>query len=168
MLSLTHNTIEELTRTMEELENLTSKPALTSRDEKRHSFLLAKVSLLKAGISPRELDRFERDRLLAAAGLPRLPEPARTRLDVEIEAEWRKFAKGEEVRLTSRPPDREIRANLAGQQSITATQGQAGGYFVPPGMHSRAFETMQQYDQIFDDAFSNIVETDTGAATAFP
>jgi HK97 family phage major capsid protein len=168
MIAISNRSIEELEKCIQELENLTSKPSLSSRDEKRHSFLLAKVSLLKSGVGAGELRRYERERLLAEAGLPRLPERARTRLDEETEQEWRKFASGEPVRETFRPPDREVRANLAGTETVTWTQGQPGGYFVPEGMHTRAFEAMKMYDAIFDDEFSNIVETETGANMPFP
>lgn len=168
MVTLTHNGIDELARAIEELESLTAKPTLSGRDERRHSFLLAKISLLKQGVSVHELRTYEQDRLLREAGLNRAPQSARTKLPVEVEKEWRDFAAGKNVRLTSRPPDREVRANETGQQSITYTQGAPGGYFVPQGIHDRAFETMRQYDQIFDDKFSNVIETDTGANTPFP
>jgi len=168
MISISHNAIEELTRSIEELETLTSKPAMTSKDEKRHAFLLSKVSLLKSGISVSELRRYESDRLLAQAGLARAPHGARTKLDAETAQEWRSFMLGEPVRPTRIPSDVEVRANEAGTQSITATQGPAGGYFVPFGIHDRAFESMKQYDQVFDDQFCNPVEIQSGASTTFP
>jgi HK97 family phage major capsid protein len=168
MISISHNGITELTSCIEELETLTSKPSMNSRDEKRHAFLLSKVSLLKSGISVAELRRYEMDRLLAQAGLARAPQAARTRLDEEASREWRSFLKGEPVRPTRVPPDTEVRANEAGTQSLTATQGPAGGYFVPFGIHDRAFETMRQHDQVFDPQFSSIVETSSGNATTFP
>jgi HK97 family phage major capsid protein len=167
MITISHTGIEELTKAIEELETLTSKPTLTSRDEKRHSFLLAKVALLKQGISVTELRNFEQDRLLAEAGL-RAPEKARTKLPEDVEQEWRDFVQHKEVRLTSKPREREIRANESGQQSITYTQELPGGAFVPPGFAARSFETMRQYDSVFDPEFSNVVETDTGGVMPFP
>jgi HK97 family phage major capsid protein len=168
-VQISHRSVDELTKCIEELEVLTSRPGnLTAKDEKRHAFLLAKVSLLKSGISVTELRRYETDRLLAQSGLPRLPERTRGKLAEETETEWRKFANGEPVQETFRPPDREVRANLAGQESITYTQGIPGGYFVPQGMYDRAFETMKMYDAIFDEEFSNICETETGGNTPFP
>ena len=102
-----------------------------------------------------ELRHWEQDRLLRDAGLPRLPERASLgRLDEQTESEWRSFGKGDPVRPAFIPPDREVRANEAGTQSITVTQQAA---FVPPGMFGRAFETMKQYEQIFDEQFSNVV-----------
>ena len=84
MVTISHSGVEELTKCIEELEGLTSKPTLSSRDEKRHSFLLAKVALLKQGISVSELRSYEQERLLSAAGLPRAPQRARTRLAEDI------------------------------------------------------------------------------------
>ena len=168
MIQVSHRSIDELTKAIEELEVLTSKPSLSSRDEKRHAFLLSKVSLLKSGISVTELRNYETDRLRQEAGLSRLPERAATKLPADVEAEWRSFAKGEPVRATSVPPDREVRANEAGQQTITWTQGTPGGYFVPQGFSQRLFETMKNYDQLFDPRFCNVVETDTGASMPFP
>jgi HK97 family phage major capsid protein len=144
---------------------------MSKRDEQRHAFLLAKMSLLKSGISSGELRRYEQDRLLAQSGLPRAPERARTRLDEDAAKEWRKFARGEEVRSTFIPKDSEARAytgQQAGQQSITYTQGPSGGTFVAPGMSDRLYQTLKQHDAIFDPAFSNVVETETGAVTPFP
>ncbi|HXX20513.1 MAG TPA: phage major capsid protein [Candidatus Acidoferrum sp.] len=171
MVTITHNAVEELSSAIQELEQLTSKPTLTGRDEKRHAFLLAKVSLLKAGISPTEIRRYEQDRLLHEAGLPRAPERARTRLDEDTENEWRSFALGKPVRETYVPPEREIRAyagELAGAQSLTYTFGPTGGYFVAPGMASRLYQTLKQLDDIFNPEFCNIFETPTGGLTSFP
>lgn len=170
-VTISHNALEELTNAIEELERLTSQPTMSKRDEHRHAALLAKISLLKNGVSVHELRGAERERILAEAGLARDPQSARTKLPASVEREWRDFGVGKDVRLTSRPPDREIRAytgELAGQQSIATTQGAAGGFFVPQGIHDRAFETMKQHDQVFDERFSNVVETDTGANMPFP
>jgi len=167
MVTITHQGIEELTAAIAELEALTSKPTLSGRDEKRHSFLLAKVALLKQGISVAELRHYEQDRLLAESGL-RAPQRARTRLPEEVESEWRSFVQRRAVRMTSRPPEHEVRANEAGQQTISYTPDVPGGAFVPQGMHDRAFETMKKYDAVFDPMFSNAVETNTGNAMAFP
>ncbi|MFZ0978728.1 MAG: phage major capsid protein [Candidatus Acidiferrales bacterium] len=167
MLTISHTGIEELTKAIEELETLTSKPTLTNRDEKRHSFLLAKVALLKQGISVTELRNFEQDRLLAEAGL-RAPEKARTKLPDDVAEDWRNFVQHKEVRMTSRPSEREIRANESGTQSVTYTQEVSGGVFRPSGFAARSFETMKQYDSVFDAQFSNIIETDDGNVMPFP
>ncbi|HTX14754.1 MAG TPA: phage major capsid protein [Candidatus Baltobacteraceae bacterium] len=166
-VEISHSALEELTATIGELETLTSKATMSSRDQARHGFLLAKVALLKQGISPTEIRRFEADRLLKEAGLPREGERARRLFPTDADREWRDFASGKEVRLT-RPPERERRANEAGTQSITYTQEAAGGAFVPQGIYDRAFETMRQFDDVFSPEFSNLVETDTGNAMPFP
>jgi hypothetical protein len=50
------------------------------------------------------------------------------------------------------PPEREIRAKEAGQQTIAHAQSPANG-FVHHGFHDRAFDAMKQYDQIFGPLF---------------
>jgi HK97 family phage major capsid protein len=168
MISVSHRSFEQMAQYIGELETLTSQPGnLTKKQEQRHAFLLAAISALKSGSTPGEIRRWEEERLLAAAGL-RAPQHARTRLPEEVESEWRSFVRGNDVPVTLRPPDREVRANEAGTQTISFTQGIPGGYFVPQGMHDRAFETMKKYDAVFDDAFCNVVETDTGSAMPFP
>jgi HK97 family phage major capsid protein len=169
MIHVQHRALDERAKCFEELDQLTSKPALTARDEKRHAFLLAKIASLRDGVTPSELKRWETDRLLREAGLPRLPDAnMRGWLDEDSETEWRRFASGEEVRATFRPPDKELRANLAGTESITYTQAAAGGTFTRPRMSEDAFESMKQYDQIYEDWASNIVETADGSGTQFP
>jgi HK97 family phage major capsid protein len=168
--AITNRSLDEMAVAISELETLTSKPGnLNKKEEQRHAALLAKVSALKIGVNVSELRRWEQDRLLAAAGLPKLAESGRLgRLDDETENEWRAFGKGEPIRQSRVPKDSEVRANLAGQESLTYTQQIPGGAFVPQGMHDRAFETMKQYDSIFDPQFSNIIETDTGNNMPFP
>jgi HK97 family phage major capsid protein len=170
LLAINNRSLDEMAACITELENLTSQPGnLTKKQEQRHAALLAKVSALKLGVNVSELRRWEQDRLLAAAGMPKLAERGRRgRLDDETENEWRSFARGDAVRPAHVPKDAEIRANEAGTQSISLTQSAIGGAFVPLGMSGRAFETMKQYDQLFDEQFSNVVETETGANTAFP
>lgn len=170
LTTVTNRSLDEMAIAISELETLTSQPGnLSKKQEARHAALLAKVSALKLGVNVSELRRWEQDRLLAAAGLAKLPERGHLgRLDDETENEWRSFAKGEPVRPSHVPKDSEVRANEAGQQSITFTQQVPGGAFVPQGMYDRAFETMKQYDQIFDPEFCNICETETGANMPFP
>lgn len=168
MISVTSKTFEQMAVYIGELETLTSQPGnLTKKQEQRHAFLLAAISALKSGSTAGEVRRWEQDRLLALAGL-RAPQRARTKLDEDVEAEWRSFARGENVPLTMRPPDREVRANEAGTQAISFTQGAAGGYFVPSGIYDRALASMKKYDAVFDEQFSNICETTTGAVMPFP
>lgn len=161
---------EALAKAIDELAALNALPTLSKRDEQRQANLMSQVSAIKAGNNPSEIKRWEIDRLLRASGLPRLPEVGSRLgyLDEENEVEWRKFANGEEVRATFRPPDRELRANLAGTESISYTQAAQGGTFVAQGMYDRAMEVMKQYDQVFDPAFSNAVETENGNGMPFP
>jgi HK97 family phage major capsid protein len=170
MITVTNQSLEERTKAIQELEAIDSTPGnLSKKQESRKATLLAKLAALRDGATVSELRRWETDRLLEAAGLPRAPEPGRLgRLEDETEREWRDFGVKGECRATRVPKDMEIRANEAGTQSITSTQGAAGGYFVPQGIYSRAMETMKTYDAIFDKRFSNVVETATGSNMPFP
>ena len=147
--------MDEWVNVIAELESLDSQPGnLTRKQEQRHATLLAKSAGLRQGMRLEELRRWEQDRLLQAAGLPKLPETGRLgRLDDETEAEWRSFGKGDPVRPSRVPKDSEVRANEAGTQSLTFTQEVPGGAFVPQGYYGRSFESMKQYDKIFDSQF---------------
>ena len=162
-------TLDELQVCFSEAEKLSSVSSPNAQQRNRLTFLMSKIAMLKSGISPSELRNWEADRLLAEAGLPRDAAPARVgTLLPEIESEWREFVKGSEVRESRVPPDREIRANEAGSQSLSYTAGSSGGYFVPPGMHDRMLATMAMYDQVFDPAFHNHIETPKGGVLTVP
>jgi HK97 family phage major capsid protein len=181
-VSIFSNTLAEIEKTIRSEEEILSKASLSRKDEAQHAFNLAKMSALKTGTTPGEIRRWEQDRLLAAAGLPRMPEQGREgHLPEEVEEEWNKFTKGREVRSTHVPSDDEIAysesiqktefrytAQQEGTQSVTSSQGAKGGYFVAPEMSPRLYNAMKQYDSIFDPEFSNIVESDTGGAMPFP
>jgi HK97 family phage major capsid protein len=163
------NKLELLGNLTEELLQLSSLPNPNKKQERRSSELMSALSALKFGYTAEEIRHWQQDRLLKEAGLPKLAASGRLgRLDDEAESEWRAFGRGEPVRPAHVPKDSEVRANLAGQESITYTQQIPGGAFVPQGMYGRAFETMKQYDSIFDSQFCNIVETDSGNNMPFP
>jgi len=162
-------TLDELQVCFSEAEKLSSVSNPNTQQRNRLTFLMSKIAMLKAGINPSELRNWEIDRLLADAGLPRDSAPAKIgTLPPEIEAEWREFSKGGEVRETRIPPAWETRANEAGTQSISYTAGSSGGYFVAPGMHDRMLSTMAQYDQAFDPEFCNLIETPKGGVLTVP
>jgi len=162
-------TLDELQVCFSEAEKLSSVSSPNAQQRNRLTFLMSKIAMLKSGISPSELRNWEADRLLAEAGLPRDAAPARVgTLLPEIESEWREFVKGGEVRESRVPPDREIRANEAGTQSISYTAGASGGYWVAPQMHDRMLATMAQYDQVFDPEFCNRIETPKGGVLVVP
>jgi len=169
MISIENRGLDQMLTYIGELENLTAQPlALTKKQQERYGFLTSAISALKQGKDPGEIRNWEVDRLLAELGQPRAPQGARTKLPEEVETEWRDFVQGRKVRKTSVPSDKEIRANEAGTQSVLAPLGAQGGYFVPPGINDRAFETMKKYDDIFDTAFCNIIETTNGAVMEMP
>jgi HK97 family phage major capsid protein len=160
---------EMLADAIDGLAELNSKPTLTKREEQRQSSLLAIVSALKSGNSPAELRRWQQERLAKLTG--ELTPPARGtrgRLDDDLENEYRKYALTGEARSACVPPDREVRANLAGTETISYTSGIPGGYFSPAGIYERFFQNFTQWDQVYEPWASNIVETPTGNLMTFP
>jgi HK97 family phage major capsid protein len=160
--------LEELNPYIQELASLSSLERPTRQQHTRVTALMSIISALKAGESAATVRAWEVDELRKAAGLSKLPDAPRTRLGQDTEAAWRKWAASGECRSTYIPNPREVRANEAGTETVSFTQPTPGGYFVPPGMHGRFFETMKQHDQIFEDWASNQIETDTGAIMQIP
>jgi len=165
--------LDELQKTLEEAGRLSSKEHFSKRDESRMAFLLVKSKMLKDGFTPSEIANADAQRLYRSLGLAHMPVAKD-----EIEREWRNCIEGRsgivrkpvdgEVGAALTPSEVEQRANEAGTQSITYTQGVGGGYFVPFQFYQRLTETMRQYDAIFDDEFCNVIETATGAPIALP
>jgi len=159
--------IDELQNVIVELETLTSKPTqLTGRESQRHSFLLAKMAMLRSGgVSVNELRHAEHERMLKEANLP---PAAMLRGDKKANEEFRNFILTGESRGSEFPP--EFRSdNIAGGQSISYTQGTAGSYYVPIGYHSDVvLPSLTQHDQILDPRYSNQFDTLTGQPLSQP
>jgi HK97 family phage major capsid protein len=162
-------------RNFEEIQNMTtkmlelaSKPTLTVQEQRLHASYLSAISALKAGLSLDQIKSYQRDALLKEAGLPRMPEAPKTRLEQDIEQEYRDWLLGRPVRTSNIPPDREVRANEAGQQSITYTEKTQGGTFVAQGFWDRYQLCLKQYDEIFEPWAHNDLQTETGATVPLP
>ena len=151
---------------------LSLRSSLSKKDEVRLSGLLAIAAQGKHLFKPEEIAAAQRDALLRAANLPREASRGNRRgfLDESVEREYRDFAAGKNVRLTTVPDDRdrEVRQNEAGTETISYTQPSAGGKFVPWGMYGRVFEVMKQHDQVLEPWANFTVETDDGNPTSFP
>jgi len=155
------NQMQELASVFTELEALSNKLTLNDQERRRMSVLLAKQSMLRQGVPGDELRRAELHKLLTELGrTDEMPEVRATGFD----AEWRDRCK----QLSKEQPGGGQRANVAGTQSVTYTEGSLGGYLTPTSMSDRLYESMKNYDQIFDGQFSNIVNTDTGSVLPVP
>lgn len=144
-IRVTSIALNELTETIQELETLTSKQNFTKQDEHRHAFLLAKVSLLKQGVSGRDIAEARMDSLRAELGIPKY-QMRKLRITNPIAvAEWRSMVEDakEFQRMVARG---EVRANEAGTQSITAPSGSVGGFLVPFGYDDRQDVLMSKYN----------------------
>jgi HK97 family phage major capsid protein len=156
-----------------EAEILASKPTLTKSEDRKYSFLLSKISLLKSGFSAKEIAGVEYERLCKETGVISLNMRTMPERD---ELEWRQFLSHGGQRHFNRPvrfeiseiSEEEQRQQLAGSQSITESTGASGGFFVPYGFQNRTLEALRAYDEIFDDANCSPVGTLTGAPLACP
>ncbi len=162
------NRLNDLNPYIQELASLSALERPSKTQNMRMTSLMAIISVMKAGSTLAEVRNWEIDELRKSAGLSRLPDAPRTKLGADLEAAWHKWDSTGECRETFIPHPREIRANEAGSQTLSFTEGIPGGYFVPQGFADRAFQVMKTYDAIFDDQFSNIFETATGSNMPFP
>lgn len=160
LASVTSNPTERLDAIDLELDQLTSASTLGRRGEKRVDFLLSeKAKLMRENRG--DLKNYEVAKLLEQGGnLRRLPD--------KIEREWRSALKGDSIPTRLRPSESEVRANLAGTQSLTFAQAAAGGAFVPTGIFDRLLSTGKQYDELFSGDFSNQIVTQSGNTIPAP
>ena len=175
MISVRSNSASALQDAVLAAETLATKPQLSRGEERQYNFLLAKISLLKQGFTPKEIANVESERLAREIGVTSIRSMS---VDSEVEREWRDCLAGKrfcptpirfEVRAEDLRFERERRTNqAAGSQSISYTAGSAGGYFVPVGFYDREIASMKQYDEIFDDENCNIIESETGSPTVIP
>jgi HK97 family phage major capsid protein len=150
-----NNQMEALMSVFTELEQLSTALHPTDQQKNRMSFLLAKQSMLRQGVTEKELNRAHLDRLLREVGQEdRMPGDP----DESVNRAW-----GARVKeLRSVYPS----SNVAGTQVINYTEGSEGGYLVPQAISARLYETMKQYDQIFD--YANVIETENGNNLPLP
>lgn len=153
---ITHDQFDDLKDAILELETLTSKKDYgTKQDEARNAYLLARISVLKSGVSGDQFRRFQMQRLLDEVNTGRSYPIELPALATDLDGEYRSRI-------------RECRANAAGTQDITYTEPTQGGTLTPANVSARCYATMQGYDDIFDPQFSNVVETQTGTVLPIP
>jgi HK97 family phage major capsid protein len=148
-----------------EAEDLSAKGTLSKSEERRYSWLLAKISMLKSGFSPKEIANIDAERIARSANLVCLPKP----IPSDAQREWRAWLDNKNCRHFERPVKfeiQEIRAQEAGQQSITNSSGAAGGFFVPVGYADRNLSALKAFDELFENC--NEIETMTGAPMTVP
>ena len=149
-----------------ELEELSSRDQLTSKEKRRFDAVKVLIKQVSNGMSPSDI---------VGSDVARLEEEVRSfsvrnRIPAEAESEWRDFISGNSKRQFQYTGKHEVRAaaQTAGSQSISYTEGPEGGYFVPAGYVYRQLESMRAYDELFDPYNHNAIETETGAPIALP
>jgi HK97 family phage major capsid protein len=168
-ISIISNQLEGLEQVYEELDVLRS--IMHPTEQQRHSIqvLLSKASLLRQGVTPHEI---------AQAQLAKMKRELNMREDDNIDdlriqnpvavAEWMSILKGGDFRDRGEYRDVDSGGNAAGQQSISFTDGSAGGYLVKQEYDRRLFQSLAQYDEILDAGNCNPIQTLTGAPMTTP
>lgn len=166
-ITMVSNTLTELRSAIEQAEQLASKPSLNPQEVRLHATLLAKISLLKQGVTPDELRRAEMERLAQIVG-QESPEAIRGRKIENAELrDWHDFMKYGEKRTDYQSTSQWGRPSGETYDGGSGT-GSQGGVLVPAGFQDRLFASMATYDQIIAPENSNVWESDNGAAATTP
>ncbi|HET8923623.1 MAG TPA: phage major capsid protein [Candidatus Acidoferrum sp.] len=178
-ITVINQTYQELRGCIEQAEQLASKPSLSPQEIRLHATLLAKISMLKQGISADELRRAELERLAQLAG-EESPEAiierahkTKTPESEQRAREWMLFHKhGEQGEQRADFKTTSQWGRPQGAQTYTdptsTGTGAVGGYLVPAGFQDRLFAAMATYDEILDDGNSTVWNSDNGAGGVTP
>lgn len=158
--------INEILKELRTLEELSAKPKLSAHEERQYTATLAKLSLLKQGISGQQLAEARMQELCRELGL----RPAkRFTADQEFRSAWHQFVRTGDVRTNYQATSEW--GNVTGltySDSTGSGTGTQGGAFVPPQYSERLFASLAAVDEIVQDGNSQVIETDNGAALAVP
>jgi len=157
-LQVVNNNLAALMESIGELERLSSKEHLSEQEQRRNTYLLSKISALKSGVTADELRNATMARIFKETGRGEY-KPCDERDNA-----WHQYVRTGQGNRSAQ----EVRAMQTGTQSLTYSQGAAGGYFVPPAFHNEVFEAMVAYDEIFDAENSNVITTDNSNVLAVP
>ncbi|HUE57098.1 MAG TPA: phage major capsid protein [Candidatus Udaeobacter sp.] len=161
-MNVTNLAVVELLQELRTAENLASKEKLTASEERQYTNSLAKISLLKQGVSSQEISRAKVEQLRSELGLPidmRIPQ------DSELRSAWSAFVRQAETRTDYQATSEW--GNVTGLSWTTAA-GDKGAAFVPPAYDERLFASLAAVDGIVESGNSNVVETVSGAAMTTP
>lgn len=125
--------MHEMRIAFNELDELSSKPELSKRDEARINILLAKVAALRK---------------------------SDVTVDETTKKWFRAFITGDTVP--------EVRSNvLAGSQTLSYTQGAAGGFLVPVEFNDELIIGMAQFDPLLDENITTVIQSSSFALRPF-
>jgi HK97 family phage major capsid protein len=162
------NSVQEITRLLGEHSALTSKTTFTKQDEARAAGILARVAILKAGVTVRELGSAHAASLAKELGI----KVEDVRSSSELRDAFREYIKtGKVVEVRDQSSANWGRPSGAtytgGDLSGSTTSGKAGGYTTAPEFLAEAATmNLGDYDEIVDA--SNIVRTQTGDVAPVP
>lgn len=172
-ISIISNQLDNLQMNYAEQDKLSGILNPSIQERNRLAFLLSEASMLRQGVTPREIAMAQLAKLKREIGIRE--EDNLDSLQIENPArfsEWRNLLSNGPNGKGEFRPDPEFRdtnsGNAAGTQSITATEGGSGGYLVPQSYDARLFQSLAQYDEILDADNSNPLDTLTGRPCTTP
>jgi len=168
-ITVINQTLQELRHAIEHAEQLASKANLTTQEVRMHATLLAKISLLKQGVTSEELRRAEMERVAALAGVES-PEAIREANQTTTETrDWYEFMKYGEKRTDYQSTSQW--GKVSGESYTDSTgsgSGTQGATLSPATFQETLFASMATYDGIIDAENSNLWESTNGAAAVTP
>ncbi len=166
---VTNTRLEALQSTIAECEQLTTLPKMSEQQRQRFTWLLAKQAMLRDGVQESEINAATIYRLNKEMGITEQQMFQHRVKDPQAVADWHGLLLRDR-QFANRVKRGEIRANLAGAQSLTASEGSAGGYFVPYGYDDRQNVLMAKYavDDIVLPPYCTQFETGSGNPMATP
>ncbi len=164
-----NQTLQELRHAIEQAEKLASKASLNPQEIRMHATLLAKISLLKQGVTSEELRRAEMERVAALAGVES-PEAIRQADQTTTETrDWYEFMKFGEQRTDYQSTSQWGRPSGESYTDSTGSgSGTQGATLSPADFQKNLFASMATYDEILDAENCNLWESEKGSAATTP
>lgn len=163
-VSVTLNAESQVDAAEKELARLSMKPDLSRSDQKKIDGL---ISIIANGT--RSLLSKSEQANWAAARLMREAQGVDTRkLSAKTEKEFRNFLFGGEIpRSLQHREERAYSPNSAGEVTLSFSNT-SGSTLCAPEVYQNLVFSLKEYDRLFDPAFSQRVETDTGTILPIP
>jgi HK97 family phage major capsid protein len=186
--SVINNTLEGFAYVYAELDKLDKKATLTPQEERQRVTLLSKAAAMRTGMTLHEINGAHTAALSRELGISENEVWSHRVRDPQAVADWRailapvfenenvvkaalmRSSNSREAGQELKRLQAEVRANAAGTQSITYTDGAQGGFAVPFGFDTRQDVLMSKYnmDAIVMPPFCTEFETGRGNPMSTP
>jgi HK97 family phage major capsid protein len=166
-IEVNHVTVSAMRDMFQELNFITSQPAISKVQEARASALQAQIACLRGGMSAQELAEASTQSLRQSLGMSDYEFRRLPKLPNVVVDQWRDFVKNGKTELRDSLESTSQFGNVTGL-TYSGTSGAQGGFFVPPSYDKRVFASLGSYDEVVLDAYSNVWESDKLSAATTP